>query len=170
MPFFISSDYLYASETALFDLFQPELTFYKHLSHILYAVLKQFGYSSGDTYMKRIHFYLFATMFCLIAGLSATTSYAESQNNTISDSTFSIQGTVADFSTNKPITNATVAVQGQNISVQTNSSGSFELDGLHKGTYTINVTADGYRDYDNTFKIDSDTDEVTIKLTPTGNH
>lgn len=120
--------------------------------------------------MKRIHFFLVAALICLIAGLSATNSYAESQKTTISDSTFSIQGTVADFSTNKPITNATVAVQGQNISVQTNSSGSFELDGLHKGTYTINVTADGYRDYDNTFKIDSDTDEVTIKLTPTGNH
>ncbi len=118
-------------------------------------------------HMKRLHIFLITAIFCLIAGFCPATTHAESQSTLISDSTFSISGTVADFSTNKPVTNATVEIQGQDISVQTNSSGSFELEGLYKGTYTISVTADGYREYDNTLKVDSDSDGITIKLTPT---
>ena len=120
--------------------------------------------------MKRLSISLFPIFLFLLMGSMCTVSvYAEAPSvyRVInSDSACTITGTVVDFSTNKPVTNATVAIQNQDISVQTNSSGTFELDNLNKGTYMVKVTADGYREYDKTIKASPDSQSIIIKLTP----
>jgi|GEM_PF-3449655 len=120
--------------------------------------------------MKRLSILLFSTcLFLLIGSMCTVSVYADAPTayrEICSDSTYTIAGTVVDFSTNKPVTNATVAIQNQDISVQTNSSGAFELDNLNKGTYMVKITADGYREYDKTIKAGPDSQSVTLKLTP----
>lgn len=122
--------------------------------------------------MKRLPFFMIIACFLLAITNTVIADNLVGNFQTIqiltSDSTCSIQGSVVDFSTNKPITNATVEIVAPGKTVQTNSSGSFEIDGIQKGTYAVKVTADGYREYDNTFKITPESDSVTIKLTPTG--
>lgn len=120
--------------------------------------------------MKRLSISLFPIcLFLLVGSLCSVSVSAEPPSGyqmIKSDSTYTITGTVVDFSTNKPVTNATVAIQNQDISVQTNSSGTFELDNLNKGTYMVKITAEGYREYDNTMKAGPNTQSIIIKLTP----
>ena len=120
--------------------------------------------------MKRLSISLFLICLFLLPGSICVMSvYAEipaEYQRISSDSTYTITGTVVDFSTNKPVTNATVAIQNQDVSVQTNSSGAFELDNLNKGTYMVKITADGYREYDKTLKAGPDSQSIILKLTP----
>ncbi len=125
---------------------------------------------NGGPAMKRLSISLFSIFLLFLMGsMSIVSVYAEAPSGyrvISSDSACTITGTVVDFSTNKPVTNATVAIQNQDISVQTNSSGTFELDNLNKGTYMVKVTADGYREYDKTIKAGPDSQSIIIKLTP----
>lgn len=120
--------------------------------------------------MKRLSISLFPIcLFLLMVSVYTMSVSAETPSGfqmIKSDSTYTITGTVVDFSTNKPVTDATVAIQNQDVSVQTNSSGTFELDNLNKGTYMVKITADGYREYDNTMKAGPNTQSIIIKLTP----
>ena len=82
------------------------------------------------------------------------------------DSSQNLTGTVVDGTTGKAVSGATVQLQGQNQSATTDSDGSFKIDGVSTGSYTITVTADGYKDFEGKITVGAQMQPLSIKLTP----
>ncbi|MCK7589958.1 TonB-dependent receptor [Subsaxibacter sp. CAU 1640] len=59
--------------------------------------------------------------------------------------TFTISGTIIDYSTKKPVSDIVVAVKGRNTNSVTNESGAYSLK-LPRGTYEIYTKSLGYQD------------------------
>ena len=55
-----------------------------------------------------------------------------------------ISGTVVDATTNRPVPNATVMVEGIKLAVRTGADGSFRLPGVPAGRYTLSIRRLGY--------------------------
>lgn len=63
-----------------------------------------------------------------------------------------------------PVSGATVAISGTEISSTTGSQGGCTLQNVPCGSQTITVTATGYENYTNTINVSSENDEFTITL------
>ncbi len=69
--------------------------------------------------------------------------------------TYSISGTVTDTE-NNPLENAAVSIVGTELTVNTNSDGSYSIQDVSEGTYDIEASKDGYETQSKTIKLNSD--------------
>ncbi|MBS1532879.1 MAG: TonB-dependent receptor, partial [Bacteroidetes bacterium] len=102
--------------------------------------------------MKNIPYLLFVLLI-------ANTSFAQS--------TYKINGTVADSLSQKPLDKTTVTLNGVNMSphiMTTNPDGKFELTGLQKANYKLRINAVGYKSAEITFNLRADTSLGLISL------
>lgn len=78
-------------------------------------------------------------------------NYAAGESRVVLPVTYSVEdganvvGTVLEKETGQPISNATIAVDGDTL-VTTDSTGRFQICNVPNGTYTWNVSASGYQD------------------------
>lgn len=105
----------------------------------------------------------------LIAGVSFSTSYAQTTNKTTNQTeqtakAYTLSGTVTNAQ-GQAIANAQVTLVSDSGSMvaTTNKSGQFALKNVASGTYTIKVKADGYKASKQQVKVTKDK-AVTITL------
>lgn len=65
----------------------------------------------------------------------------------------------------EPVSGATVAIHGTEISSTTGGQGGCTLQNVPGGSQTITVTATGYETYADTIEVSSQNNEITIILT-----
>ena len=115
-----------------------------------------------------------ASIFCLaifsvalFSSLAAKQSVAKDHQIIISsDSTYTLTGTVVNAGTNDMISDANVEVENSDMSATTDENGAFTIEGLTQGSYTIKVSAEGYKDSEVKVNVGDDTQKIVIKLTP----
>lgn len=117
--------------------------------------------------MKRL-FVFCLTIFsvALIGLITASQSVAKTSETVISDSTYTLTGTVVNAETDDLISEASVAIDGTDISTTTDNTGSFTFEGLTQGSYTLKISAEGYEDTQVKVNVGDDTQTVIIKLSP----
>lgn len=117
--------------------------------------------------MKRISIFCIAIFsIVLFASVTANQSVARDHQIVLSDSTYTLSGTVVNTETNEMISNATVEVEDSEISGSSDDTGAFTLEGLAAGPYTLKVSADGYKDYEVKVNVGDNMQKIVIKLTP----
>ena len=88
------------------------------------------------------------TMICAV--VSGRMVHAASMQESPQQSGATLSGTVAD-SSNKPLAGATIVVKsdgGQTATATSDAKGKFKISGLAPGTYTISVTAKGFKNFE----------------------
>lgn len=75
-----------------------------------------------------------------------------------------LTGTVVEAQAETPVPNATVSIDGEGVSTETDANGYFELNELAKGTYTLVVEADGFPSIEREVELDGDHKEITVEL------
>lgn len=112
----------------------------------------------------------------LIAGVSFSTSYAQTTNKTTNQTeqqaeTYTLSGTVTNAQ-GQAISNAQVTVisnsmmagNSSSVIATTNKSGQFKLKNVASGSYTVKVKADGYQTAKKQVKVTKDkTLTITLK-------
>ncbi len=122
--------------------------------------------------MKRLTIFISALFaIALIGNVNPQTSFAITPNTihkvvVKADSSQNLTGTVIDATTGKPVTGATVQLEGQDQSATTDSNGTFEIDDVSSGDYNIMVSADGYKDFGGKITVTGQIRPLSIKLTP----
>lgn len=76
----------------------------------------------------------------------------------------SLQGTVTQSGTNKPLPGATVKIQSPAKTVQTNASGDYQFNNLQAGTYTLTLSYVGYTALAKTITLDAN-QQLDFQLT-----
>lgn len=77
-----------------------------------------------------------------------------------------IQGTVTDYQTGEPLSNASVTLSPSGLSKQTDANGFYRFEGLDAQQYTITVQKSGYQPNRKTITaISGETHQVDIQLT-----
>jgi len=115
--------------------------------------------------MKRLFVFCLTIFAVVLTGLiTASQSVAKAPEVVISDSTYTLTGTVVNAETNDLISEATVAIDETKISTTTDNTGSFTFEGLTQGSYTLKISAEGYEDTQVKVNVGDDTRTVIIKL------
>lgn len=65
-----------------------------------------------------------------------------------------IYGTVTDFSSGEPISNANVRLNPRGETTLTGSDGTFQFNDLVNGSYSLSISKDGYADLDDDYVIE----------------
>ncbi len=118
--------------------------------------------------MKRLSIFCLAIVSVVLLGsLSAQKSFARNHQIVInSDSTYTLTGTVVNADSSKMISNANVEVEDSDMSATTDDNGEFTIEGLSQGSYTLKVSAEGYKDSEVKINVGNDTQKIVVKLTP----
>ncbi len=117
--------------------------------------------------MKRLFVFCLTIFSVVLTGLiTASQSVAKAPEVVISDSTYTLTGTVVNAETNDLINDAEITVKDSEISVKTDNTGSFAIEGLAQGTYTFKVSAEGYQDTEVKVNVGDDIQTIVIKLSP----
>jgi iron complex outermembrane receptor protein len=77
-----------------------------------------------------------------------------------------LSGMVVDASSQEAISGAQVMLQGVDKETTTGEDGAFTFEKVGPGTYTLAVSADGYKDWEQEVEVKKDGDAVTVKLQP----
>ena len=88
-------------------------------------------------------------------------------NATFAQTTYKINGAVADSLSQKPLDKITLTLSGERFSpksLTTNPDGKFEFTGLQKATYKLSIHAIGYKTAELTINLKTDTGLGTISL------
>lgn len=117
--------------------------------------------------MKRLSIFCLAIFsVVLFASLTAQQSVAKDHQIVISgDSTYTIAGTVVNAETNEMISDANVEVEDSDMSATTDDNGAFTIEGLSQGSYTLKVSAEGYKESEVKVNVGDETQKMVIKLT-----
>ncbi len=97
--------------------------------------------------------------FALIAATNPEKGVTNNQVATLS-------GTVTDASTGEAIQNATVTVSETGQTATTDENGSFNIENVEAGSYSISVKANGYQTAEETVEVSEEGGPVQISLEP----
>ena len=89
--------------------------------------------------MKKLLYVL--TGLCLLAGVFAGCEKEPEKANS------TIEGVITDRETGEPLSGVTLTLQPDNKQVQTAEDGTYIIENLKAGTYTLKAKKDGYMDY-----------------------
>ncbi|HKI46609.1 MAG TPA: DUF2012 domain-containing protein [Balneolales bacterium] len=117
--------------------------------------------------MKRLSVFCLAIFSVVLFGsLTAQQSVARNHQITInSDSTYTLTGTVVNAETNEMISDASVEVEDSDMSATTDDNGAFTIEGLSQGSYTLKISAEGYKESEVKVNVGDDSQKVIIKMT-----
>ncbi len=106
-------------------------------------------------------------LFALFLTFSVTNSYAQvTEGDMLQSETYTLEAEVLDWETGDALANAQVTVAGHaDLNTMTDAEGSFTLENLESGTYTIKVKLDGYQTWEQEVEVNADK-EIKIKLKP----
>jgi len=119
--------------------------------------------------MKRLSFICLALFsIILFSSVTATASTARSHEYKIvrGDSTYTLSGTIVNAENNDAVSDAEIEVEDSDMSASSDSDGAFTIEGLSQGTYTIKVSAEGFKETEVKVNVGDDMQPVVIKLTP----
>lgn len=106
---------------------------------------------------------MFASVFILSIGMA----FASSNPNVIieneAEARTIITGTVTDASTEAPIQNAQITLDGTDTSTTTDESGTFRFADLEPGTHALTVSAEGYED--STARVEVTEEGANVQIT-----
>ncbi|ESS04725.1 MAG: carboxypeptidase regulatory-like domain protein, partial [uncultured archaeon A07HR67] len=91
-------------------------------------------------------------------------SVALESSSETTESTGSLSGTVINTTSKDPIEGATIEAVDAEFSATTDSNGTYEIDGISPGEYTIVVSADGYADTERTVEVTTEGVEEDFEL------
>ncbi len=121
--------------------------------------------------MKKL--FAIITMVVLLAGFNFQAMATSDDDNDKNDKnennttmTTSLKGQVVDMNTGEALTGVKLKIKGEDISAYTDFDGSFELQGLKPGKYSIETSFISYKDkvYENVTLELNDENEVIIKM------
>ncbi len=75
-------------------------------------------------------------------------------------------GQVVDASSQEAISGSQVMLQGVDKETTTGEDGSFTFEKVSAGTYTLAVSAEGYKDWEQKVEVKKGGDAITVKLKP----
>ena len=109
---------------------------------------------------------MFVSVFILSVGMA----FAASNSTIIIESEIEartvITGTVTDATSETPIQNAMITLDGTDTSTTTDEAGTFTFSDLEPGTHTINISAEGYEDSESRVEVTEEGANVNIALNP----
>ncbi len=106
---------------------------------------------------------MLASVLILSMGIAFATSNIEttkSEDNAVA----MVTGTVLDANTGEVIPNATVTLTEAEASATTDENGTFTLEGVEAGSYTLTVEAEGYEPAEQTLDVPEEGANVEITL------
>ena len=109
------------------------------------------------------------TMAVLLAGLNfqatATGDDDNDKNENNTTMTTSLKGQVVDINTGEALTGVKLKIKGENVSAYTGFDGSFKLQGLKPGKYSVETSFISYKDKVENITLElNDKNKVTIQM------
>ena len=107
---------------------------------------------------------MFASVFILSVGMAFAASNPEVIVESEIEARTIITGTVTDASSEAPIQNAVITLDGTDTSTTTDQSGTFRFADLEPGTHTLTVRAEGYEETESRVEVTEEGANVQITL------
>lgn len=109
---------------------------------------------------------MLVSVFILSAGMAFATSNTTIVIESEIEARTVITGTVTDATSETPIQNAVITLDGTDTSTTTDEAGMFTFSDLESGTHTVNIRAEGYEDSESRVEVTEEGANVQIALTP----
>lgn len=108
---------------------------------------------------------MFFSAVALFLGIAMVSDQAVAQKS----STAQLLGKVVEANTQKPVSGASVKLKEMDKKATTDERGMYTFNSLKPDTYTVSVTADGYKKWEQEVEVSEKGKALTIQLEPEGN-
>lgn len=106
-----------------------------------------------------------STFFALVLGLIGIQAEAQIMGGDSQDNGAKVSGEVKDAESEEGLSNVEITVEETGETATTDDEGSFELENLEPGSYTIQVNSEGYEEHSETIEVTEDgSEELEISL------
>lgn len=109
---------------------------------------------------------MLVSVFILSAGMAFASSNPAILIESEMEARTIITGTVTDATSETPIQNAVITLDGTDTSTTTDEAGTFTFSEVESGSHTVNVRAEGYEDAESQVEVTEGGANVHIVLTP----